>query len=232
MENIKEYVTVSPTIEEGWKHRLLSEFQSDYFADLKRFLLGEKNAGKLIYPPGQFIFNALNKTPLDQVKVVILGQDPYHGPGQAHGLCFSVPDGIMKPPSLKNIFKELSADLRVPVPESGNLQKWAEQGVLLLNATLTVESGLAGSHQNKGWERFTDRIIKTVSDERFGVVFMLWGRFAQAKEQLIDHSKHHILKASHPSPLSAHQGFLGCRHFSKANELLMKSGLDPVDWQL
>jgi uracil-DNA glycosylase len=222
--------TVSPVIDESWKLPLASAFQSESFASLKAFLVSEKRAGKVVFPPGPLIFNAFNSTPLDQVRVVLLGQDPYHAPGQAHGLCFSVPDHVPFPPSLRNIFKELHDDLRIPVPASGNLSKWAGQGVLLLNATLTVRMGEAGSHQNRGWEQFTDSVIRLISEKRNGVIFLLWGKFAQAKQSLIDTNRHHILKSAHPSPLSAYSGFLGCRHFSKVNEILRKTGQQPVDW--
>ena len=185
-----------------------------------------------VYPPGPSIFEAFNLTPFDKVKVVILGQDPYHGDGQAHGLSFSVPDGIKPPPSLVNIFKELHQDLSIPIPKSGNLTKWAKQGVLLLNATLTVRAKTPGSHQKKGWEQFTDAAIRSLSNEKEGLVFMLWGRFAQEKESLIDHQKHFILKAAHPSPFSAHNGFFKCRHFSKTNDILKKLGKEPIDWTL
>jgi len=221
-----------PKIEPEWKEVLLEEFRADYFGHLKAFLLKEKAAGKILYPPGSRIFAALDHTPFSKVKVVILGQDPYHGPGQAHGLCFSVPDGIRPPPSLVNIFKELESDLGMKIPAKGNLEHWADQGVLLLNATLTVQSNSPGSHQNKGWEQFTDAIIGKLSEKRSGLVFLLWGRYAQAKEPLIDQSRHVILKAPHPSPFSAYQGFLGCRHFSQTNEILRKQGLEPIDWHL
>jgi uracil-DNA glycosylase len=224
--------SVDPKIEPGWKSRLSGEFDSDYFLSLREFLLSEKQAGKTIFPPGPRIFSAFEFTPFDKVKVVILGQDPYHGPGQANGLCFSVSDGIPKPPSLLNIFKEIRDDLGYPIPESGNLEKWARQGVLLLNATLSVRSGEAGSHQNRGWEHFTDAVIRTLSKEKEGLIFVLWGRFAQAKEKLIDTTKHAVLKSAHPSPLSAYNGFFGCRHFSKINSILKMNGQEPVDWQL
>jgi uracil-DNA glycosylase len=185
-----------------------------------------------IYPPGKYIFNAFNKTPFNDVKVIILGQDPYHGPGQAHGLSFSVPSGIKTPPSLVNIFKEISEDLNLPTPSHGNLESWAAQGVLLLNSTLTVRANLAGSHQRKGWENFTDAIIKRLSDRRENLVFLLWGRFSQNKSVLIDEKKHLILQAPHPSPLSAYTGFFGCRHFSKTNEFLLKKEKDAIDWTL
>jgi uracil-DNA glycosylase len=222
---------IDPSIEDGWKAVLMDQFQSPYFADLKEFLVEEKKK-YTIYPPGRLIFNAFQRTPFANVKVVILGQDPYHGRGQAHGLCFSVPQGIPKPPSLVNIFKEMHSDLGVPMPEHGNLEKWADQGVLLINATLTVRDSQAGSHQNRGWETFTNRVIELVSLEKKGVVFLLWGRFAQAKESLIDANRHLILKAAHPSPLSAHNGFFGCRHFSRTNEYLQEEGKDLIDWSL
>ena len=189
-----------------------------------------KGNGAVIYPPGEFIFNALNSTPFDAVKVVILGQDPYHGPGQAHGLCFSVQDGVAVPPSLLNIYKELEADLGSSRPPGGNLQHWAEQGVLLLNAVLTVERGRAGAHQGKGWEKFTDRIVSELNDSRDGLVFMLWGSYAMKKGAMIDRSRHLVLTAPHPSPLSAHRGFFGCRHFSKANTWLEQHGKPPIRW--
>lgn len=192
----------------------------------------EEKKKHIIYPPGSKIFSAFNFTTFPQVKVVILGQDPYHGPGQAHGLCFSVPDGVARPPSLLNIFKEINADLGLPVPKTGNLEKWAKQGVLLLNATLTVRANHAGSHQGKGWEQFTDYVIKTISDKKQEIVFLLWGNYAQAKEALIDTSKHHVLKAPHPSPLSASRGFFGCGHFSKTNILLTNAGKQAINWSL
>ena len=222
---------IDPTIEAGWKSVLMDQFQSPYFRTLKEFLVEEKKKYTL-YPPGRLIFNAFQRTPFDRVKVVILGQDPYHGNGQAHGLCFSVPQGIPNPPSLVNIFKELHSDLGAPVPEHGNLKKWADQGVLLINATLTVRDSQAGSHQKHGWETFTNRVIEVVSHEKSGVVFLLWGRFAQAKESLIDGNKHLILKSAHPSPLSAHNGFFGCQHFSKTNEYLLQQELPGIDWTL
>lgn len=223
--------TIDPEIEEGWKSVLMDQFQSPYFRTLKDFLVEEKKKHTL-YPPGRLIFNAFQRTPFDQVKVVILGQDPYHGKGQAHGLCFSVPPGIPQPPSLINIFKELYSDLGIPTPEHGNLEKWADQGVLLINATLTVRDGQAGSHQKRGWETFTNRVIELVSQEKSEVVFLLWGRFAQAKESLIDGTRHLILKAAHPSPLSAYHGFFGCRHFSLTNEYLEMQGKGGIDWRL
>jgi len=220
-----------PKIEKEWLEVLLPEFEKPYFNDLKVFLLEEKKHYR-VYPPGNRIFAAFDYTPFSKVKVVILGQDPYHGDGQAHGLCFSVPDGIALPPSLVNIYKELSADLNIPVPKSGNLEKWAKQGVLLINATLTVRANQAGSHQKHGWENFTDEVIRQLSARHTGLVFILWGSYAQAKTALIDTSKHFILKAVHPSPLSVYRGFFGCRHFSKTNELLINTGKEPVDWSL
>ncbi len=220
-------------LEESWKNILEPEFDKPYMAGLRAFLLDEKEKGQLIYPPNQLIFNALNTTPFDKVKVVILGQDPYHGAGQAHGLSFSVPKGINPPPSLQNIYKELDSEFKdFIIPRHGDLTRWAEQGVLLLNATLTVRANQAGSHQGKGWEEFTDRIIKELSDKRDGIVFLLWGRFAQNKAVLIDAQKHHVLKAAHPSPFSAYNGFFGSNHFSKTNTLLEKQGKKPIDWQV
>ena len=218
-------------IEESWKSALADEFGKPYFASLVRFLHEEKASGKKIFPPGSQIFKAFELTPVSQVKVVILGQDPYHGLGQAHGLSFSVPDGIPAPPSLKNIFKEIETDLGICMSGYPNLEKWARQGVLLLNAVLTVRSGEAASHSKIGWQEFTDAVIKYISDNCEGVVFMLWGNFARTKRDLIDHSRHHVLEAAHPSPL-ARGAFFGCRHFSQANNLLMASGKAPIDWQL
>ncbi len=218
-------------IEESWYRQLSEEFQKDYFTELKKFLVEEKQ-NYIIYPPGLQIFSAFDKTPFEKVKVVILGQDPYHGHGQAHGLCFSVPFGVVPPPSLKNIFKEINSDLNIPVPNHGNLEKWALQGVFLLNATLTVRANNAGSHQKKGWEIFTDKVISTLSKKRNNLVFMLWGRYAQNKEELIDNNKHLILKTVHPSPLSAHSGFFGSKHFSKANNYLVKNNIRHIDWAL
>lgn len=219
-------------IESSWKEALKEEFQKSYFEQVVMFLKHEKALGKTIYPVGNNIFNAFEKTPFDQVKVVILGQDPYHGPGQAHGLCFSVQKGVKPPPSLVNIYKEMNKDLGIPIAETGDLTPWAESGVLLLNAFLTVRDGEPASHSKIGWESFTDAVIRKISNEKEGVVFMLWGRFAQDKQVLIDATKHHILKAAHPSPFSADKGFFGCRHFSKANELLVRQGQEPVNWQL
>jgi uracil-DNA glycosylase len=223
---------VNPQIEESWKNILSGEFSSPYFIELKKFLLAEKNKGAVIYPPGPKIFSAFNLAPFDSVKVVIVGQDPYHGKGQAHGLSFSVPEGISPPPSLVNIFKEIESDLGIPRPSTGNLEGWARQGVFLLNAILTVKAGQPGSHQNHGWEQFTDTVIKTLSEKKNGIVFLLWGKYAQAKEILIDTSRHYVLKAPHPSPYSAAYGFFGCRHFSKTNELLRQQGLKEVDWSI
>jgi uracil-DNA glycosylase len=220
-----------PKIEPGWLEVLRPEFDKPYFNELKSFLLEEKKMYQ-VYPPGNRIFAAFDHTPFSKVKVVILGQDPYHGDGQAHGLCFSVPDGIALPPSLQNIYKELNTDLGIPVARSGNLEKWADQGVLLLNATLTVRANQAGSHQRHGWENFTDEVIRQLSARHTGLVFILWGSYAQAKEAMIDTSKHFVLKAVHPSPLSVYRGFFGCRHFSKTNELLSKAGKEPIDWNL
>jgi uracil-DNA glycosylase len=217
-------------IEDSWKRRLLSQFQQPYMQQLRQFLQQQKELGKIIFPKGNEYFNAFNLTPFEQVKVVILGQDPYHGPNQAHGLCFSVQPGVALPPSLLNIFKELQRDLHIPMPNHGNLTHWAEQGVLLLNAVLTVEQGKAAAHQGKGWEQFTDAVIRELNDHREGIVFMLWGSYAQKKGQFIDRKKHCVLQAPHPSPLSAHRGFLGCGHFSKANEYLQKRGMEPIDW--
>ncbi|MFI5221215.1 MAG: uracil-DNA glycosylase [Bacteroidia bacterium] len=219
-------------LHDSWKSMLAEEFETPYFIILKQFLVDEKNKGAKIYPPGSQIFAALDRTPFENVKVVLLGQDPYHGSGQAHGLCFSVNDGVPFPPSLQNIFKELKEDCRCEIPKSGNLTKWADQGVLLLNATLTVRKDEAGSHQNKGWETFTDRIIHIVSEKKEHVVFILWGRFAQSKESLIDANKHLVLKAAHPSPFSAYNGFFGCRHFSKTNQYLKEKGLKEIEWRL
>ena len=218
-------------IEQSWKKALAGEFEKQYFADLVNYLHQEKAAGATIFPPGSQIFRAFDLTPVKNVKVVILGQDPYHGPGQAHGLSFSVPHGVPAPPSLKNIFKEIETDLGVRMSGCPNLEKWASQGVLLLNAVLTVRSGEAASHSKIGWEQFTDAVIKYVSDNCDGVVFMLWGNFARTKSALIDHSRHHVLEAAHPSPL-ARGAFFGCRHFSRANEALISSGHTPIDWQL
>jgi len=222
---------IEPIIEESWKRALHDNFNSDYFQSLKEFLIDEKK-NHTIYPPGPLIFNAFNLTPIDEVKVVIIGQDPYHGTGQAHGLCFSVQDGISLPPSLVNIFKELKSDLGIERPRNGNLEKWAKQGVLLLNATLTVRANKAGSHQNKGWEVFTDAVISELSEKRNELIFLLWGKYAQAKDMLIDPSRHYILKAAHPSPFSSHRGFFGCSHFSKTNDILKQLNQTEIDWSL
>lgn len=230
-ESMSETKTIDPEIELSWKKRLAGEFNSSYFISLREFLVAEKKT-KTIFPPGKKIFNAFNAAPFEMVKVVIIGQDPYHGEGQANGLCFSVEKGIPFPPSLLNIFKEIKDDLGFAIPPHGDLSKWAQQGVLLLNATLTVRKGEAGSHQKRGWETFTDAVIRKISEEKQGVVFLLWGRFAQDKEKLIDTTKHYVLKSAHPSPLSAYNGFFGCRHFSKTNELLKKSGQDSIDWKI
>lgn len=218
-------------IEQSWKQALQSEFDKPYFAELVRFLHQEKSSGQVIFPPGSQIFKAFDLTPVDQVKVVILGQDPYHGPGQAMGLSFSVPDGVQAPPSLKNIFKEIETDLGITMSGRPNLENWARQGVLLLNAVLTVRSGQAASHSGIGWQEFTDAVIRYISNHCEGVVFMLWGNFARAKRELIDTSRHYVLEAAHPSPL-ARGAFFGCRHFSSANTLLMQQGKTPINWQL
>lgn len=219
-------------IEESWKRELKEEFDKPYFEHIVNFLKQEKMAGKTIYPSGKHIFNAFNFTPFDNVTVVIIGQDPYHNPGQAHGLCFSVADKIAPPPSLVNIFKEQQTDLEIPIPVTGNLEKWAKQGVLLLNASLTVEENKPMSHSNIGWHTFTDEVIRHISDHKKNVIFLLWGKFAQNKAALIDESRHKILKAAHPSPLSAYNGFFGCGHFSKTNHWLREQGKKPIDWQL
>jgi len=217
-------------IDASWKQILRHEFTKPYFLQVVTHLKTEKATGAVVYPSGSLIFNAFNKTPFDQVKVVILGQDPYHGRGQAHGLSFSVPDGLPSPPSLGNIYKELHKDIGMPIPATGNLSKWAAQGVLLLNAVLTVRANEPASHAKIGWMDFTDAVIRKISDEKKGVIFLLWGKFAQEKQVLIDETKHYVLKASHPSPFSADKGFFGCKHFSRTNELLMMQGLDAIDW--
>lgn len=224
---------MSITLEKSWLKELDAEFEKSYMKDLKTFLQHENQKGIIVYPKGSEVFNALDHTPFDKVKVVILGQDPYHGQGQAHGLSFSVQKGVTVPPSLKNIYKELVTDIEgFSTPSHGNLTKWADEGVLLLNATLTVRAHEAGSHQGKGWEIFTDKIISQLSEHRKGLVFLLWGRYAQNKSTLIDQTKHTILTAAHPSPFSAYNGFFGCRHFSKANAILEKQGLSAIDWQI
>lgn len=216
-------------IESSWQEHLQTEFDKPYFENLITFVKQEY-AQHTVYPPGKLIFNAFNLCPFNKVKVVLIGQDPYHEPGQAHGLCFSVNDGVQFPPSLRNIFQEIQTDIGTPVPQSGNLTRWAEQGVLLLNATLTVREHAAGSHQKHGWEEFTDSVIRILSEEREGIVFILWGSYAQSKAQLIDSSKHFILKSAHPSPLSAYRGFFGNHHFSLANMYLQKRGESPINW--
>lgn len=219
-------------IEQSWKERLHDEFGKPYFERVVNFLKEEKKAGKVIYPPGKLIFNAFECTPFDKVKVVVIGQDPYHNPGQAHGLSFSVPNGVPPPPSLINIFKEIQNDLGIAINTTGNLEPWARQGVLLLNASLTVQANTPMSHAQLGWHTFTDAVIRKISAEKEHVVFLLWGRFAQNKEVLVDVSKHLVLKAAHPSPLSAYNGFFGCGHFSKANNWLREKGEQPIDWSL
>lgn len=217
-------------IEESWKTMLHEQFNMPYFVELKKFIKQEAALHK-IFPPGPQIFSAFDYTPFENVRVVIIGQDPYHGEGQANGLCFSVSPGVKPPPSLVNIFKELKSDLNIPIPAHGNLEKWARQGVFLLNATLTVQQSMAGSHQGKGWELFTDAVIKTLSEHKSGLIFLLWGRFAQAKEILIDGKRHHILKSAHPSPFSATK-FFGCKHFSETNRILESEGFKPIDWNI
>ena len=220
-------------MEPSWKAVLKNEFTKPYFQQVVTFLKTEKATGKIIYPPGALIFNAFNQTPFSKLKVVVLGQDPYHGNGQAHGLSFSVPNGIKPPPSLVNIFKEIESDIGIAMPlQYGNLTRWAEQGVLLLNAALTVRANEPFSHANFGWADFTDAVIQKISDEKTGIIFLLWGKFAQAKQILIDETKHFVLKAAHPSPFSAHTGFFGCKHFSKTNEFLVKQGFSPIDWKI
>ena len=220
-------------IEQGWKDILKDEFRKDYFLHIVTWLKTEKLSGKVIYPPGALIFNAFEQTPFDKLKVVLIGQDPYHGPGQAHGLSFSVPDGVKPPPSLQNIFKEIENDLGVHMPSNyGNLTYWAQQGVLLLNASLTVRANEPMSHSRIGWMEFTDAVIRKISSLKTNIIFLLWGRFAQEKQELIDETRHFVLKAAHPSPFSADKGFFGCRHFSKVNEILGKNGSDPIDWKL
>lgn len=219
-------------IEASWKAVLADEFEKPYFKELRQFLQLEKANGKTIYPAGSLIFNAFNSTPFNKVRVVILGQDPYHGAGQAHGLCFSVQQGTKPPPSLVNIYKELKTDVNFEIPKHGCLQKWTEQGVFLLNAILTVEANQPASHQKSGWQEFTNAVIQKLSKERTGLIFLLWGNFAQQKANLIDETKHTILKSVHPSPLSAYNGFFGCKHFSKVNEILKNKGEKEIDWQV
>ncbi|MCD4769635.1 MAG: uracil-DNA glycosylase [Bacteroidales bacterium] len=217
------------SIEKGWKERLSGEFEKEYFSELVNFVRKEYSANT-VFPPGKLIFNAFNHCPFERVKVVIIGQDPYHGPNQAHGLCFSVREDVAYPPSLVNIFKEIGNDLGYPYPASGNLERWADQGVFLLNATLTVRAHSAGSHQNSGWEIFTDKVISIISESKNGVVFFLWGSYARKKGGTIDRNKHLVLESVHPSPLSAHRGFFGNRHFTECNEHLIFSGQSPIDW--
>jgi uracil-DNA glycosylase len=217
-------------IEQSWKEKLKHDFESDYFINLSAFVKNEYQSGP-VYPPGSLIFNAFNLCPFQNVKAVIIGQDPYHGPGQAHGLCFSVRDDVGFPPSLINIFKEINLDLGIPRPASGNLERWASQGVLLLNATLTVRAHLAGSHQKKGWEQFTDSVISTLNREKNNLVFFLWGAYAQKKGEAIDRSRHLVLESVHPSPLSASRGFFGNKHFSKCNQYLSEHGIETIDWR-
>ena len=220
-------------MEPGWKAALAHEFAQPYMHELREFLKAEGAAGKKIYPPAKDIFNAFNFTPLSQVKVLLLGQDPYHGAGQAHGLCFSVQRGTPPPPSLKNIYKEIATDLNIPAPKTGDLTRWAEQGVMLLNTVLTVEEGKAASHRNRGWEQFTDAVIRILAEQKRPLVFLLWGAFAQGKAAMVPaKSPHKIFKAPHPSPLSAHNGFFGCRHFSKTNQQLAAWGEKEIDWRL
>jgi len=220
------------SLEPSWLQQLSEEFEQPYMQELQHFLARRSDAGVDIYPPAALRYNAFNSTPFDRVRVVVLGQDPYHRPGQAQGLCFSVAKGVKIPPSLVNIFKELERDLALTRPSHGSLQSWAEQGVLLLNAILTVEQGQAGCHQKKGWERFTDAVIERLNSQRTGVIFVLWGSYAQHKGRLIDREKHRVLVAPHPSPLSAYRGFLGCGHFSTINRLLLEQGHEPIDWQV
>ncbi len=220
-------------IESSWKAVLKEEFAKPYFEQIVYFLKTERMAGKTIYPPGPLIFNAFDQTPFSEVKVVIIGQDPYHGAGQAHGLCFSVQDGVPPPPSLVNIFKEIQSDIGIQMNvKKGNLTHWAQQGVLLLNAALTVRANEPFSHSKIGWATFTDAVIQKIAEDKEGIVFLLWGKFAQEKQSLIDETKHHVLKAAHPSPFSADKGFFGCKHFSKTNQLLQNQGKDPIDWKI
>ena len=219
-------------MEESWKQRLAEEFQKDYMVQLRQFLKNEYAHGKHIYPNKSQYFSAFFLTPFEQVKVVILGQDPYHAAGQAHGLCFSVPEGVALPPSLVNIYQELKTDMGIDNGDQGNLSSWARQGVLLLNSVLTVERGLAASHRDKGWEQFTDRVIELLSEREQPMVFLLWGSYAQKKAAFVDTQKHFILKSPHPSPLSVHRGFFGCRHFSKTNDFLIENAMPPIDWEL
>lgn len=225
-------MSIEPKIEASWKEVLFEEFQKPYFSDLKQTIVDDLVKKTVIFPPVSQIFSAFDHTPFESVKVVILGQDPYHGQGQANGLCFSVSEGVKQPPSLVNIFKEIQADLGIPIPTSGNLESWANQGVLLLNAILTVRAHQAASHQGLGWEEFTDSVIRHLSDDRKGIVFLLWGKYAQEKGAIIDVTKHHVLKAPHPSPFSAHSGFFGCKHFSKTNAILREQGKKEINWNI
>ena len=229
---MQQIVTSQVQIETGWRKVLEREFTSPYFAEIKKILQEERKAGQIIYPEGPQIFNAFNLTPFNSVKVVILGQDPYHGAGQAHGLSFSVPDGIKPPPSLINIFKELQLEYHYPIPTHGNLEYWAKQGVLLLNALLTVRANQPASHHHLGWQYFTNAVISKLSEQKNNIIFLLWGKFAQEKIPLIDSTKHHILVAAHPSPFSANNGFFGCNHFIKSNEILASLNLTPIDWRI
>ncbi len=229
LRNEPNKTNMNVDIETSWKEKLETEFDKSYFKELVAFVKSEYQTTQ-VYPPGKLIFNAFNLCPFNQVKVVIIGQDPYHGPGQAHGLCFSVQDGVAFPPSLRNIFKEIENDLGISIPKSGNLTRWAQQGVFLLNATLTVQANQAGSHQKKGWEIFTDSVIKLIADEKDHVVFILWGAYAQKKAEMIDKNKHFVLESVHPSPLSASRGFFGNHQFSKTNEFLKIHGIDPINW--
>lgn len=219
-------------LDPSWKAKLATEFDAPYMKQLKQFLVEQKQKGKVIFPPGPEIFSAFNLTPFDKVKVVIIGQDPYHGPGQAHGLCFSVKPGVQTPPSLQNVYKELNDDLGIDIPNHGCLVDWAKQGVLMLNAVLTVEQAKAAAHQGKGWEQFTDRVIEFLNQEKEHLVFMLWGSYAQKKGQMIDRKRHMVLRTTHPSPLSAYRGFLGCKHFSKANSYLKRFDIAEINWSL
>ena len=232
MDQTEEQMLAKIQIEASWKQKLGKEFTAAYFQQIKHFLFAEKQKGLLIYPPGKWIFNAYNLTPFDKVKVVILGQDPYHGPGQAHGLCFSVQKGVKPPPSLVNIYKELKSDLNIEPPQHGFLESWAQQGVFLLNAILTVEKDKPASHQHIGWQNFTDATIQHLNAERKNLVFLLWGNYAQQKAAMIDQNKHLILKTTHPSPFSAYNGFLGCKHFSKTNVYLQRHNIEPIDWRI
>jgi uracil-DNA glycosylase len=229
---VKLLIMATIKLEPSWKIYLVKEFEKDYMKNLKSFLIEQKQKGKIIYPHGDDIFNAFNLTPFDQVKVVIIGQDPYHGENQAHGLCFSVKKGVPIPPSLVNIFKELQDDQGVKIPPHGHLEHWAESGVLLLNSVLTVEKGKAGSHHGRGWEEFTDKVIEILNEKKENLVFILWGSPAQKKAQFVDNKKHLVIKAPHPSPLSAYRGFFGSKPFSKTNNYLIKKGISPIDWQL